>query len=60
MTSTYVVQIRLSWWLLCYLNTLVLLCNHFDVEPNWERVEFWLARGIRAEVVSQSPVRSVK
>lgn len=41
---------RIEWWFAVYLRTLSWLCFLFDLEPNWERIEFWARRAIVVEV----------
>lgn len=52
-------RIRRRWWLGLYLYTLVLFCELFDTKPNWDRVEWWLVRGIKVEMWSGSRWRRI-
>lgn len=44
------VEVRLSWWLRLYLQTLGFLCCVLKTEPDWERLEVWIRRGIHVRV----------
>ena len=40
------VECRLAWWLKPYLFTLVCLCYLMGAEPDWQRVQAWIQRGV--------------
>jgi hypothetical protein len=42
---------RPAWWLQVYLFTLNALRHLLDCEPNMERVEYWLKKGMRFEFI---------
>jgi hypothetical protein len=44
------VRVRIAWWLIPYVRTLGFLCGLFDSEPNWERLSYWIRRGIRVQL----------
>jgi hypothetical protein len=41
-----VVQLRVRWWLKWYIRAVVLFAGMTGLEPNWDRVEFWLRRAL--------------
>ncbi|HTN31963.1 MAG TPA: hypothetical protein VL178_14225 [Pseudomonas sp.] len=41
-----VAVIRLRWWLRIYLGGVALVSRVTDLEPDWERVERWVKRGM--------------
>lgn len=47
---TITVRVRVRWWLPVYLNTVGMLCQIFDMDPNWDRIDWWAARGIHVEI----------
>lgn len=44
------ITVRPRWWLPIYLRTLIFLCQLFGAEPHWERVNYWVRRGLLATV----------
>lgn len=38
--------VRFRWWLRCYLFGVVLASRLTGLEPDWERVERWVKRGM--------------
>lgn len=47
---SFVVTVRLKWWLRLYLGTLNVLCRWLGTEPNPDRVGYWVSRGLRIQV----------
>lgn len=45
------VRIRVRWWLRYYLSAVCLACILTGMEPNQERVGWWVRRGVRTEMV---------
>jgi hypothetical protein len=39
-------SIHMRWWLRCYLATVVWAARTTRMEPDWERVEGWIRRGL--------------
>lgn len=48
--GTVTITIRLTWWLRIYLMTIALLCEITGMEPNMDRVGFWIKKGIRLDL----------
>jgi len=46
MVSTVRATVRMRWWLRCYLAAVVWTTRATGLEPNWERVERWIRRGL--------------
>ncbi len=46
-----VMQVRVRWWLKWYIQSIVLVANLTGLEPNWERVEFWVRRAVHLREV---------
>lgn len=47
-----VVQLRVRWWLKWYIRSVVLFAGMTGLEPNWDRVEFWVRRALHWRRVS--------
>ncbi|QXF03600.1 MULTISPECIES: hypothetical protein [Xanthomonas] len=45
------VRIRVRWWLRYYLYAVCLACMLTGMEPNQERVGWWVRRGVRIKLV---------
>jgi hypothetical protein len=43
------ITLRLTWWLRIYMSTLALLCYLTGMEPDMERVGYWIKKGIRID-----------
>lgn len=41
------VEIRMRWWLHAYLGCVTGIAVLTGLEPNWERVEYWIRRGMK-------------
>ncbi len=39
-------SIRMRWWLRCYLAAVVWFSRATGMEPDWDRVEGWIRRGL--------------
>lgn len=39
--------IRFRWWLRVYLDCVVFTSNLTGLEPDWERVNYWVGRGVK-------------
>lgn len=46
MHATVTASVRMRWWLRCYLAAVVWTARATGLEPNWERVERWIRRGL--------------
>ncbi len=46
MTATVRASIRMRWWLRWYLAAVVWTARETGLEPDWERVEWWIQRGL--------------
>lgn len=53
-----VVQLRVRWWLKWYVRFVVLVAGMTGLEPNWDRVEFWLRRALHWRVVKAKGMRT--
>lgn len=43
-------RVRYRWWFWPYINTLKYLCDLFDADPDWEKLDRMIKRGIILEV----------
>lgn len=50
-TNTLVIEVRVTWWLLVYLNALVFFCTVMNTLPDEEKLETVIKRGIKARVL---------
>lgn len=39
-------SLHMRWWLRCYLTTVVWFARAMGREPDWDRVERWIRRGL--------------
>lgn len=46
MHATVTVSVRLRWWLRWYLAAVAWFARTTGMEPDWERVEWWIRRGL--------------
>lgn len=46
MRATVTASVRLRWWLRWYLAGVVWTARAMGLEPDWERVEWWIRRGL--------------
>ena len=46
------VEIRTAWWLFPYLNLVGALCYLFGVEPNMDRFNYWVHKGLAFKLVA--------
>lgn len=46
MHGTATASVRLRWWLRWYLAAVVWFSRATGMEPDWERVERWIRRGL--------------
>lgn len=46
MAETMTASIRMRWWLRCYLAAVVWFAKATGMEPDWDRVERWIRRGL--------------
>lgn len=49
-----IVEVHLRWWLPVYVGVMRFLVWIFQQEPNWERAEYWIDRGIYLAVADES------
>ena len=45
-------EIRVAWWVFPYLNTVRWMSYLIDVEPNMDRVDYWLRKGLTIKPVA--------
>lgn len=48
--STVTISIRVAWWAKHYITALRLMALMFGMEPNWDRVNYWLNKAIKMQV----------
>lgn len=41
--------LKWRWWLKSYLSGVLLMARLTGSEPNWERVRYWVGKGIKIE-----------
>ena len=46
-----VIRVKVKWWLKLYLSGLSMVCWLTDNEPDSDKVQFWLNKGIKLEKV---------
>lgn len=46
MTAAVRASIRMRWWLRWYLAAVMWTARATGLEPGWERVEWWIQRGL--------------
>ncbi|MEO8641860.1 hypothetical protein [Pseudomonas sp.] len=46
------VSVKMTWWLRAYLRGVGFACDLTGLEPNMDRVGWWIARGIKVELIS--------
>ena len=46
MTATVRASIRMRWWLRCYLAAVIWFARATGMEPDWDRVDRWIRRGL--------------
>jgi hypothetical protein len=44
-------RVGLAWWLKPYFYVLATLCAITGIEPNYERVNYWIDRAIKIRVI---------
>ena len=49
MAST-TLTLKARWWLKCYLVGVLITARLMHCQPNWERVRYWIDKGIKIEV----------
>jgi hypothetical protein len=49
-----IVKVKVVWWLPVYLQTLKTLCEITGMEPNMERVGYWVSKALKTEIVTAS------
>ena len=54
MTATITFTVSLAWWVMPYVRTVALLCQMLDVEPNIDRVGYWLGQGIKVKLTGRN------
>lgn len=45
------IRVSTKWWMRIYINTLIVLCQLTGAQPNMDRVDYWLRRGVTFKVV---------
>jgi len=48
--KTYRIHVRWAWWLRCYLGAVVICSRVTGLEPDWERLESWIRKGVVVDV----------
>lgn len=46
MVATVRASIRMRWWLRCYLAAVMWFARVTGMEPDWDRVDRWIRRGL--------------
>lgn len=46
MAEAAMVAVRMRWWLRCYLAAVMWFAKATGMEPDWDRVEGWIRRGL--------------
>lgn len=46
MAGAVTANVRMRWWLRCYLAAVVWFARKTGMEPDWDRVERWIRRGL--------------
>ncbi|MFC3457242.1 hypothetical protein [Massilia haematophila] len=49
-TTTLTVKLKVRWWLKFYLVGVLLTSRLTHCPPSWERVRYWIDKGIKIEV----------
>ena len=49
--------VRFRWWLRCYLFGVALTSRLTGLEPDWERVERWVKRGMVVRIETRTAER---
>jgi hypothetical protein len=44
------ITIRLAWWAELYLCAVAFFCNTFFLEPDMEKVEYWIMKGVTIDI----------
>lgn len=57
MRDTVMASIRMRWWLRWYLAAVVWFGRATGLEPDWERVERWIRRGLVLQTTKVSDGR---
>jgi hypothetical protein len=51
MTQTSItITLKWRWWLKSYLFGVLLMARLVGREPNWDRVQYWIGKGIKFQV----------
>ncbi len=48
--ATITVTVYLAFWVPYYLSTVAAFCNVFDCEPDWDRVNYWVSKGVKVRL----------
>jgi len=46
MAASFQASIHMRWWLRCYLCAVMWFARVTGMEPDWDRVERWIRRGL--------------
>lgn len=49
--STLTLKVSVAWWLKPYCYMLATISALTGMEPDWERVNYWIGRAVRVKVV---------
>ena len=49
--ASMTIKVKVKWWLKLYLSGLIMICWLTDNEPDVDKVQFWLNKGIKLEKV---------
>lgn len=50
-TANINIVVSVSWWVPIYVRTVCILCQFFDAEPDYDKVRFWVSKGIKTRMV---------
>lgn len=52
-TATVTYKITMRWWLRLYLDCVVFTANAAGLEPDWDRVGYWVRRGMKITICNK-------
>lgn len=50
---TFVMQVKVRWWLRPYLHSVALTSYLTGMEPDYTKVQKWINRGVKARLVKR-------
>ena len=51
-SQTVRIHWHMTWWLRLYLQSLVMVATLTGSEPDWDKVKWWVERGVQIKVSS--------